>query len=73
MTHQATNMTEVESGAERFSEGVRRVDDTRNVAKDNIAVGLPLLDGKVLDVNMSRTWRWATRVDHQDGRLVVLV
>ena len=73
MTHQATNMTEVESGAERFSEGVRRIDDTRDVAKDNIAVGLPFLNGKVLNVNMSRTWRRSTCVDHQDCRLVVLV
>ena len=73
MTHQTTNMTEVESGAERFCEGVRRVDDAWNVTKDNIAIGLPLLNGEVLNVNMSRAWRRSTRVDHQNRRLIVLV
>ncbi len=73
MTHQTTNMTGVESGAERFSEGVRRVDDAGDVTKDNIAIGLPLLNGEMLNINMSRMWRRSTRVDHQNRRLVVLV
>ncbi len=73
MTHQTTNMTEVESGAERFSEGVRGVDDARDVTKDNIAIGLPLLNGEMLNINMSRTWRRSTRVNHQNRCLIVLV
>ena len=53
MTHQTTNVSEVQRGAERFGESVRRVYDPRDVTKNDIAVGFPLLDRKMLDVDVS--------------------
>ena len=73
MTHQTTNVSEVQRGAERFGESVRRVDDTRDVTKNDVAVGFPFLNREVLNINVSRAWSWSARVDHQNRSLVVLI
>ena len=40
---------------QRFSEGIRWKNDTRDMTEDDIAVGgLPLLDSKVLDIDVTR-------------------
>ncbi len=73
MTHQTANMAEVKSGTERFREGIRWIDDPRDMTKDDITIRFPLLNCKMLNINMSGAWCWATRVDHQDCCLVILL
>jgi hypothetical protein len=46
-------MSEMEGGTKRFGESICRINNTRDVAKDDIAVGFPLLDRKMLDVDVS--------------------
>ncbi len=71
MTHQAASVTGVEDGTKRFGKVVRGVQDTRDEMHDNVTEFLPVLDGKVLDVDVARTFGRDTRIDHVDGRLVV--
>ncbi len=73
MTHQPTNMTKMESGAKRFSEGVGRVDNARNVTENDVTIGFPLLNGEMLYVNVPRARRWLTCVDLQNCCLVVFI
>ena len=73
MSHQSTSLAGVEDPAETFGEIVRRIDYTRDVAKGDVAIGFPILDGEVLDSNVSGTFCWNTSVDHLDGRFVVAV
>jgi len=61
----------MENPAEGLGEVIGRVDDTWDVAHDNVASILPILDGKMLDVDVTRTFRGNTGVDHFDGRHVV--
>ena len=39
----------------------------------DMTVIFPILDGKVLDVNMTGTFSGNTRIDHFDGRLIVAI
>ena len=73
MTHGTPNMTLVEDPSKGLGERIRGVDDPRNVLQDDIAVLFPFLDGEVLDVNVPGPRGRPGGVDHQDGRLVVLV
>ena len=57
--------------AKRFSKIVRRVENATNEVHDKIAMFLPILDGKVLDMNMAGPIGRNARIDHVDGRLVV--
>ena len=56
-----------------LGEVVRGVDYPWDVLHDDVAGILPILDGKVLDVNMTGAFRWDAGVDHIDGRFVVFV
>ena len=71
MTHEAANMTMMKRGSKRFRQGIRGVDDTRNVRKNNLIRCLPFLEGKMLDVDMTSARRGTTRINHQDGGSVV--
>ena len=53
MTHQATNMTVMKGGAERFSEGVGGIDNAGNVFQNDFMVSFPLLDGKMLNIDVA--------------------
>ena len=66
-------MAMVESGTKGCSERVGRIDDAGDVLHNNFVVGLPLLDGKMLNVNMARAGRRTAGVDHENGRRVVFV
>ena len=56
MTHNASRMAGMEDPAQGLGEVIRGVDDTRDVAHDNVASLLPVLNGKVLDINVTRTF-----------------
>jgi len=50
---------------------MRGIDDTRDDFHHNVPRVLPVLNGKVLDINMARVLSWNMSVDHIDGGLVV--
>ena len=56
-----------------FRHVIRWVDDSRDVDHDNVAILFPVLDGKVLDINVPRAIGGVTGIDELNGGLVVLV
>jgi hypothetical protein len=73
VTHHAARMSKMQGGTQRLGEGIGRVDDARDLAENDVPLGFPLLNCKMLDVDVTRSWRWAAGIDHKNGRLVVLV
>ena len=65
-------MAVMERGTEGLGQRVCGVNDARNMREDNLVGSFPFLEGKMLDVNMTSTRRWAIRVYHQDCRSVIL-
>lgn len=64
----------MENPAERLGMVIRGIDDTiRDVDHDDAAGIFPILNGKVLDVNVKRAFSRNFGVDHFDGRHVVIV
>ena len=53
MTHSTVNMMSKEGPTECLGCMVSDVDNTRDVAHDNDAMSLPLLNGKVLNVDVA--------------------
>ena len=71
MSHHETGMAGMENPAKSFGEGIRRIDDAGEMAKDEIAKSMPLLKGKVTDVNMARSFGGPVVVDNLDGGIIV--
>ena len=63
----------VEDPTKWFGEVVTGIDDARAVSHDDVAVSFPILDGKVLDVNVAGAFGRDTGIDDRDGRHVVFV
>ena len=72
MAHDATCMSLMEHPSQRFGEIVAWVDHTRDMTKDDVALLLPFLDSKVLNINVSRTIGGGSCIDDLDCRHVVL-
>ena len=53
MAHDPTGMAGMEDPAKGLDEIISWVDDPGDVAKDDVAGIFPILNGKVLNVNMS--------------------
>jgi len=73
VTHDATRMASMENPAKGLGEVIRRIDDAWDVAHDNVASLLPVLNSKVLDINVTRTLGRNTSIDHLGSRHVVFV
>lgn len=73
VTHQATGVASMKYPCDGLGKAVSRVDDTRDVYHVNVASSLPFLNGEVLNVNVTRTRRGTTGVDHLDGRFVIFI
>jgi hypothetical protein len=52
---------------------ISQVDDSWNVFQDDITLILPILNGKVLDVNTLGAFCQDTCIDHLDSRHIVFV
>ncbi len=64
-------MSMMKSGAEGLCQGISCIDDAMDVRKHNFFRSFPLLDGKVLNVDVASTGRGAIRIDHEDSGGVV--
>ena len=73
VSHDAACMSRMENPAERLREVVGRIDDAWNMAHDDVAGVVPILNGKMLDVNVTRAFGGNASVDHFDSRHVVFV
>ena len=74
VAHHMVDMLRVEHPSECFGGSIRHRKDTRKMLHDNISVGIrPVLNGKMLDINVTRLFSGDTVVDHIDGRRIVFV
>jgi hypothetical protein len=73
VAHKASGVTRMKDPADAFGEAVARVDDTLDVFQNNMASPFPVLNGKILNVNMAGAFSGTTGVDHLDCRFVVLI
>ena len=71
MTHQTARMPGVKDPSNRFGQAVGGIDDARNMNQFEIAGLLPILNRKMLNVNVTRASGRATSIDHFDGRLII--
>ena len=71
--YEAASVPRVEDPANTFSKGIARVDGPFDVLKEDMASTSPILDGKVLDVDVTGAFCRASSIDHFDGRFVVFV
>ena len=71
MAHGAASVSLMEDPTEWLGEVIRWVDDARDEVHDNVAGIFPVLNGKVLDVNVAGALGGDLRVNHVDGRFVV--
>ena len=53
VTHEVARMTMVKDPTEGLGECVSQIDNTRNVVEDDITRVFPVLNGKMLDSNMT--------------------
>jgi hypothetical protein len=67
MTHQATNVAGVEDPTNGFGQTITGVDDSRNFEKIEVTRFLPVLECKILNVDMSRTLGRSVSVSHFDS------
>ena len=66
VSHGPADVTAMENPAESFGECVRWVDRTRDVFQDDIALVLPLLDGKMLNRNVPGAGCRLSGIDHKN-------
>ena len=71
MAHSTMEVTRMELEGERFSSGIRRIDRSRDMCEQDVAIRAPFLNGKMLDVDVTSTRCWTIVVDHGDSSLVV--
>lgn len=64
-------MTLVELPAQILSEVIRWIDDPRDELHDHITRVVPVLDDKMLDIDVAGVLGWNVSIDHVDSRLVV--
>ena len=73
MTHNATCMTLMEDPAKRFGEVITRIENARAESHKDMAGIFPILDGKVLNINVPGAFRGYLGIDHIDSGLVVFI
>ena len=61
----------MEKMSHRFGVSIGRIDDPRDVDKDDAAISFPFLDSKMLDVNMASTRSGAILIDDVNGSFVI--
>ena len=71
--HNATSVTRMWDPTKRFRKLVRGIDDSWDMTQDNVTGVFPVLNGEVLDVNVTRAISRLTAIDDMYSRHVVFV
>ena len=66
MSHDTPCVARMQDPTEGLGKVVGRIDNSREISHDNVASILPVLDGKVLDVNVTRALSRNSSIDHFD-------
>ena len=70
MAHKPASMKDPTEG---LSEVVRRVEDTRDMVQHDMTSLLPILNGKMLDGNMTSSVSGLAGINHFDSGIVILI
>jgi hypothetical protein len=73
MTHELSNMVLMKLRSKGLRHSITWIGNTWNVYNLEDAFIPPLLNGKVLDINMTQVRSWLVVIDHVHGCLVVNV
>ena len=73
MAHGMTSMASKKSPAKCFGSVVSNIDDARDATDDDDDTTLPLLNGKMLNVDVSGVRSGFVLIDHGNGRDVVFI
>lgn len=73
MSHHKTRVTVIKDPAKCFCEHVSRVDNSRDVFHDNVTKDAPVLQGKISDLDVARTFRRNIMVDNFLSRFIVFI
>lgn len=73
VSHTATVMAMEKSRAHSLGSTIARIDGTSDIVHLEVTSLTPLLDGEVLNVDMARTSRRLSLIDHGNCSLVVHV
>ena len=71
MTHETTTMSRMHHPSKRLCEIIGRIDDTRDVVEQDVAIVLPLLNGKRLDIDVAGTIGRSFGIHNLDSRDVI--
>ena len=71
VAHGTSDMTRMESPAKGLGASIRRVDDARDVVKNDDGTSSPFLDGVVLNIDVTTTSSGLVFVDHGDSSFVI--
>ena len=71
VAHASARMTRMEDPTQCLRQIVTDIEDTRTMAQDDVTFVAPLLDGKVLNLDMSSARSRPRLVDHRNRGLVV--
>jgi hypothetical protein len=56
-----------------FGEGITRVDYTAKMREVEVSCFTPILNGKVLDIDVVGTFSWLVGIDHFNGRFIIFM
>ena len=73
MSHEAASVSRMKNPANAFGECIAGVDGSFDVLKDDMSSAFPVLDGEVLNVDVSGAFSGAPGIDHFDCGFVVFV
>jgi hypothetical protein len=73
VTHKGATMTRKQNPFCGLRQRIRRINHARHVMHKNVAIILPILKRKRLNVNVARAIGRAARIDNLDGRSIINV
>lgn len=73
VAHETPTVTSVKYPTKRFGKVVGGIQNARNVTHDDVVVVFPILDGKMLNQNMTGAFGRDAGVDHIDGGLIITI
>ena len=73
MTHKAAGVVGMEDPSEWLGKVISGIDNAWYMMHNDVSGIFPILDGKMLNVNMMGLFHWFTGIDNFDGSHIVFI
>ena len=73
MTHKTTAVARVKNPSKWLRQVIRYINNSWDMAHDNVTLFTPILDGKVLNINMTGSLSRDTIIDHIDSGHIIFI